>query len=165
MTDGGGAVRDFYKLELDLMDEIDARTGHTKRRHLDKILVFIQCVDQKSKEETLARIGNAVDLLLEQFESVRDAGSSFAEFKTVLRPDQAEKIANKTIQIGRVVREQASELSNEPHKPTLEEIGFILVAASLYAKSGADWIGPDEERFIDNLIRLAMLSRRYEQPR
>ena len=147
------------------MDEIEARTAPIDRRRFDKIMIYIHCADQGSKEEILARIRSAANLLLEQFKSIQDAGSSFAEFKTALRPDQAEKIGNKAIQIGRAVKKQANELSNEPHTPTLEEIGFILVAASLYAKSGADWIGPDEERFIDNLIRLAMFSRRYEQPR
>ncbi len=112
----------------------------TERERLNTLLDLIERADDRGKVETLLRVGHATNSIME---FLPDIDLPFLEFKAALRPDQAEKVAKKTMQVGQSMTD-------------LDNMAFYLVAASLYARAGADWIDPDQEQLIDELINIAV---------
>ena len=67
-------------------------------------------------------------------------------------------MAINTMQMAAKARTKTAELNDDdPDEPQLSELAFYLVAVSLYAKSGVDWIDTDLEARIDTLIAKSVL--------
>ena len=120
------------------------------------MLNLVERGDHEERVANLVRLGTAANVLLARIMDTDASALPFAEFKSKLRPDQAAKIAVKIEQLGRYVRNQALRFTDEPFEPYLCEMAFCLLAASIHARGGAEWIAREEEELIDGLIETAV---------
>ncbi len=127
-----------------------------KAELLHTMLNLMDRGDHEARVANLVRLGTAANVLLA---SIRDAAPSalcFADFKAMLRPDQAAKIAVKVEQLGQYVRTRSTRFTDDVYEPYLCEMAFCLLAASLHARGGATWIEREQEELIDRLIEDAV---------
>ena len=99
----------------------------------------------------LRRISRAIDLLLKDFRLPSDA--TFAELKRMLRPDQASAIGVKVRQIGSAIAANSDGRNRD--NVAVDELIFMLIGASLSARSGSRTISLEHEQSIDKMIEIA----------
>jgi hypothetical protein len=80
------------------------------------------------------------------------AEMSFAEFKALLGRDEAKAVAAKTREIGIEAQKREVGFEKQGVGADLVAMAFMLVAASLNARGGAEWISRQAEGLIDDLI-------------
>lgn len=145
------------KLTQDLEEEIGDLATLAERKRLNATIELVQRSNKEARIETTIRLAYATNWLLNGFISVRKESMTFAEFKAALRPEQARRMATNTMQMGATTRIKNPELNDSPDEPYLTELAFYLLAVSLHAKAGADWVDSQIEERIDSLIAKSVL--------
>lgn len=153
----GTAVHNSDTLAQDLRGEIDALTSLAEQKRLSAPVDLVQHSKSDARIETAILLAYATNWLMNSFISVRKENLNFAEFKAALRPEQAGRMAKRTMQVGAKVRAKTAEFYDDPDKPYRNEMAFYLVAVSLCGKAGADWVDADLEERIDELITKSVL--------
>jgi hypothetical protein len=103
------------------------------------------------QRDILRRLARAIRLLLKDFRLTKDA--KFAELKRSLRSDQASAIGMKVREIGSAIA--ANPQSMNRHDVVIDEMIFMLIGASLWARSGSRTISLEHEQSIDKMIAIA----------
>lgn len=155
--DSNATSSDTDKLTQDLEEEIGALASLAERKRLNATIELVQRSNKEARIETTIRLAHATNWLLNGFISVRKESMTFAEFKAALRPEQARRMAMNTMQMGATTRLKNPELKDAPDTPYLTELAFYLLAVSLHAKAGADWVDSEVEESIDSLIAKSVL--------
>jgi len=93
----------------------------------------------------------AISLLLKDFPLPNDA--TFAELKRSLRSDQASAIGMHVSKIGSAIA--ANLKGGNQYDAAVDEMIFMLIGASLWARSGSRAISLEHEQSIDKMIAIA----------
>jgi hypothetical protein len=112
-----------------------------------RCLDLIGAVDERGKRDTLVRLYRATRTIMSDFIPPLPTDLRFREFKASLTPTQAIKVADKTRSIGIAAR----DATDDGH---LDDMAFMLIAATLHARGGSAWVQERETIFIDKMIDL-----------
>jgi hypothetical protein len=103
------------------------------------------------QRDILRRLSRAISFLSKEFRLPNDA--TFAELKRSLRSDQASAIGIKVRQMGSAIADNTRVRNRDD--VALDEMIFMLIGASLSARSGLRTISPEHEQSIDKMIAIA----------
>lgn len=115
-----------------------------RKKKLKELIELIGRANQDSQMEVLRRLGAASATFHQSFEGIEN----FADLKFALRPDQAEAMADKSVEFQKVVL-------NDARANQLDEMAFFFCEASLRHKAGAAWVDDRSAKLIDGLIATA----------
>ncbi len=111
---------------------------------LDRLLLLCGQGDDEVQADMLRRLQAAA----REFSSAVPGISTFAELKLALRPDQADRMAEKSAALQKTMQ-------SHPMGTTADEMVFFFIEASLRHKAGHPWPNAKQVDFIDRMIALA----------
>jgi hypothetical protein len=114
---------------------------HLDRERLREIIDLVGRCEEPVQFDIFRRIGLAASFVVSRG---RSAAATFEAYKHSLTPDRARAAAKRAkliaLGVGRV---------DSP----IDEMAFMLVAASLSERAGAEWIDAEHGHLIDRMIR------------